>query len=80
MFNENFMEHTTICFSKVKYTDSHLTVPTLEKKTQGIQKNDVGLSLEFEPAATGTLTHIFVERYWADMNGVILHLIWGHEH
>lgn len=57
MFNECITMH----FSKVKY--SHLTVPTLEKKDQGIQKNDVGLSLVFEPAVIGRHTHIFVERY-----------------
>lgn len=73
MFNECITMH----FSKVKY--SHLTVPTLEKKDQGIQKNDVGLSLVFEPAVIGRHTHIFVERYWADVNSIILHLIWGHE-
>lgn len=78
MFNENFAECTGF-FSKVKYSYSHLTVPTLEKKNQGIQKNDVGLNLVFEPAATDMHTHIFVERYRADMNGIIIHLIWGHK-
>jgi len=38
MFNENVAECTTVCFSKVKYTGSHLTVPTLEKKIKAFRK------------------------------------------
>lgn len=63
MFNENCVEWTTFSFSMVKYTDNHLTVSTLEKNYQGVQKNDVGLSLVFEPAAKSMHTHILVDRY-----------------